>query len=201
MFWIRKIILGWTQRQVGCVNIYDKTVFSLVIGIFGRVLQWMAMSALPLSPRWRVFLQRLRGVKIGKNVFLGVNNSFDPVAPELITIEDNVSIAGRCLILTHSEGTTPLREIFGEEGKKFLPVRIEWGAWVTVGCIILPGVTIGKCAIIAAGSVVNKDVAPYTIVGGVPAKFIKNIDHNFFDEEMTYDSWSKGQEFWADIEK
>ena len=54
-------------------------------------------------------------------------------------------------------------------------VMIGRNAWIGVGAIILPGVTIGDNAVVAAGAVVTKDVAPNSIVGGNPAKFIKNI--------------------------
>lgn len=60
-------------------------------------------------------------------------------------------------------------------------VVIGEGAWIGTGAIILKGVHIGADAIVAAGSVVTKDVAPYTIVGGSPAQFIKN---RFSDEEL-----------------
>ena len=55
------------------------------------------------------------------------------------------------------------------------PVHIGKRAWIGAGATILPGVTIGENAVVGAGSVVTKDVEPRTIVGGVPAKFIKNI--------------------------
>ena len=61
-------------------------------------------------------------------------------------------------------------------------VVIESGAWIGAGTIILKGVHIGKDAIVAAGSVVTKDVAPYTVAGGVPAHFIKN---RFSEEQLT----------------
>lgn len=54
-----------------------------------------------------------------------------------------------------------------------LPVIIEDDTWIGTGVIILKGVTVGSGAIIAAGSVVTKDVEPYSITGGVPAKLIK----------------------------
>ncbi len=53
-----------------------------------------------------------------------------------------------------------------------LPIIIKDDVWIGAGAIICPGVTVGKGAVIAAGAVVNKDVADYTIVGGVPAKEI-----------------------------
>jgi acetyltransferase-like isoleucine patch superfamily enzyme len=55
-------------------------------------------------------------------------------------------------------------------------IVIKKNAWIGAGAIILPGVTVGENAIVAAGAVVNKDVADNTIVAGVPAKKIKNID-------------------------
>ena len=53
-------------------------------------------------------------------------------------------------------------------------VKIEDDVWIAAGCIILPGVTIGKGAVIAAGAVVTKDVEPYSVVAGAPAKKIKD---------------------------
>ena len=59
---------------------------------------------------------------------------------------------------------------------EFRPIRIEDKVWLGANVTVLPGVTIGEGAIVAAGAVVTKDVAPRTIVGGVPAKFIKKIE-------------------------
>jgi len=55
------------------------------------------------------------------------------------------------------------------------PVIIEEGAWLTTRCMVLKGVTIGRGAVVAAGSVVTKDVEPYTVVAGVPAKLVKRL--------------------------
>ena len=57
--------------------------------------------------------------------------------------------------------------------QKFPPVRIEDDVWIGAQAIILPGITVGKGAIIAAGAVVTKDVPPYAICGGNPARVIK----------------------------
>jgi acetyltransferase-like isoleucine patch superfamily enzyme len=60
-----------------------------------------------------------------------------------------------------------------------MPGRIvlHEGVWIGANATITAGVTVGRYAIVAAGAVVNRDVPPYTVVGGVPAHFIKNIEH------------------------
>ena len=134
------------------------------------------MTRFPIGVKNRCRLDRLRGVKIGENVFLGGGNVLDRVRPDLITIEDYVSLAGGVYILTHSNPTTPLREILGPRSHKIAPVHIKKGAWITLNVVILPGVTIGENSIVSTGSVVRKDVPPYTIVAGNPAKVIKTLN-------------------------
>jgi len=108
--------------------------------------------------------------KIGKNVFI----NFDCVFLDLggITIEDNVFIAPKVSLLSEGHPTSiPDRH-------SLLPkaIYIKKNAWIGAGATILPGVTIGENAVVAAGAVVSKDVADNTIVGGIPAKFIKDIE-------------------------
>ena len=173
---MREKIINFAQKQMGTAHLEERTLKAILKGITSRILQWCAMTRLPVTSRVRVALQRLRGANIAKNVFMGGFCFLDPVRPDLITIEDWVSLAGNVTILTHSDPTKPLREILGEAGRKIAPVHIKSGAWVAVNCVILPGVTIGENSIVAAGAVVTKDVPPYTIVAGVPAKQIKKIN-------------------------
>jgi len=107
--------------------------------------------------------------KIGKNVFI----NFDCVFLDLggITIEDNVLIAPKVSLLTEGHSTS----IKDRHSLIPKPILIKKNAWIGANANILQGVTIGENAIVAAGSVVSKDVPDNTIVGGVPAKFIKNI--------------------------
>ena len=106
---------------------------------------------------------------IGKNVFI----NFDCVFLDLggITIEDDVFIAPKVSLLSEGHPTS------SEERHTLVPkaIHIKKNAWIGAGATILPGVTVGENAVVAAGAVVSKDVAPNTVVGGVPAKFIKNI--------------------------
>lgn len=171
----RRRTLGWVQRQLGSAKLDDETVGALLVGVWGRVLQSVAMTDFPILPSMRASIQRTRGIRIGRNVFVGVECYLDPVRPDLITIEDDVSLAGRVMIMTHSEPTEPLRELLGPDSEKFGAVVIRRGAWIGVGSIVLPGVEVGEGSIVAAGAVVSRDVAPYTLVGGVPARKIKDL--------------------------
>lgn len=107
--------------------------------------------------------------KIGKNVFI----NFDCVFLDLggITIEDNVLIAPQVSLLSEGHPVSP------NNRHSLVPGRIHIGknSWIGAGATILPGVTVGENAVVAAGAVVSKDVPANTVVGGVPAKTIKTI--------------------------
>jgi acetyltransferase-like isoleucine patch superfamily enzyme len=121
----------------------------------------------------RVRLHRMRGVKIGKNAHIGPMVTIDDVYPNFVVIEDGVSLAGQIYILTHNK---PL-EYHKHLSEAFLgPVIIKKNAWIAIGVIILPGVTIGEGSIVASGAVVAKDVPPHTMVGGIPAKIIREFE-------------------------
>lgn len=88
-----------------------------------------------------------------------------------ITLEDDVLIGPKVSLITESHPLDPI------ERKSLLakPVVVKRNAWIGAGAIILPGVTVGENAVVAAGSVVNKDVAANTVVAGVPAKVVKTL--------------------------
>ncbi len=122
-------------------------------------------------------------IEIGNEVFIG-NNSFLGAA-ESIIIEDKVLVSFDCVIQDNDSHSTISSERYTDtkdwkNGRQHnwdltpkKTIHIKKLAWIGARSIILKGVTIGEGAIVAAGSVVTKDVAPYTIVGGNPAKFIK----------------------------
>ncbi|RMZ50145.1 acyltransferase [Flavobacteriaceae bacterium PRS1] len=120
----------------------------------------------------RVKFHKLRGVKIGKNVMIGLQVTLDHSYPEMITIEDDVSLAGNNYILTHSNPYPHFSNVF----ESFVaPVHIKKRAWLGIGAIVLPEVIIGEYSVIAAGSVVTKSIPPKVIAGGIPAKVLKDI--------------------------
>ena len=108
-------------------------------------------------------------IKIGKNVFI----NFDCVFLDLggITIEDNVLIAPKVSVLSEGHPVSPNKRQSLVPGN----IHIKKNAWIGAGATILPGVTVGENAVVAAGAVVSKDVPANTIVGGIPAKQIKSF--------------------------
>lgn len=110
-----------------------------------------------------------KNLKLGKNIFINQNCQILDLGG--VTIEDNVMIGPRVNLLSETHPVTP-------ESREALigqPIHIKQHAWIGAGATILPGVTVGEHAVVAAGSVVSKDVPNRTLVAGVPAKIIKSI--------------------------
>lgn len=137
---------------------------------------WLLHFLASISPssNLRVIFHRARGVKIGKHVFIGPNTHIDLIYPELVTIEDYVSM-GYSMIFAHSNPTCSIEIKKHYYPREVAPVVIKRGAWIAAGAIILCGVTIGKNSIVGAGSVVTRDVEPYSVAVGIPAKEVKKL--------------------------
>jgi acetyltransferase-like isoleucine patch superfamily enzyme len=130
-------------------------------GITNRVLQLIARIA-PGALTWRPRLHRWRGVKIGKNVWIGYDAIIETSYPYLVTIKDGATIGMRALIIAHFRGLNK-------------GVVIEENAFLGPGAIVLPNVVVGNGAVVAAGSVVTTSVPPMTLVQGNPAKPIAKV--------------------------
>lgn len=157
------------------------------------VFEYFLNNILPLIPSWSVrrMIMKGLGIKIGKGSFISKNTYF--MAPKMFEIGEHSDINRGCLIdarggivignsvsISHkvnivTGGHYPNSRNF--QGK-YMPVRIEDYVWLGIGCTILQGVVVGKGAIVCAGAVVTKDVEPYDIVGGVPARKIGSRSHD-----------------------
>lgn len=113
-------------------------------------------------------------IKIGNNVF--INSNCLAMARGGITIDDDVMIAGNVQLLSNNHDEYERQILTCEE------IIIKKGAWIGAGATILPGWSIGKYAIVGAGSIVTKDVPDYAVVVGAPAKIIKTLDKTKFSE-------------------
>ncbi|MCB0587396.1 MAG: sugar O-acetyltransferase, partial [Phaeodactylibacter sp.] len=110
-----------------------------------------------------------RHIFLGKNIFINHACSFLDLG--CITIEDGVMIGPRVNITSENHPVEVAKR------KTLVPgaVLIMQNAWIGAGATILPGVTIGENSVVAAGAVVSSDVPPNTVVGGVPAKVLKEL--------------------------
>lgn len=139
-------------------------------------------------------------IKFGKNLTTGVGCRIDAfgkkdclVLSDNIQINDyvhiasvlkvfigkNVLIASKVFITDHNHGNYSKKEQWIDTIPALRPlnakqVKIEENTWIGENAIILPGVTIGRCSVIGAGAVVTKSFGPYSIIGGNPAKELKN---------------------------
>jgi acetyltransferase-like isoleucine patch superfamily enzyme len=106
-----------------------------------------------------------------------IEQFFHVGACEYVEIGENVLIAGRVYISDHNHRFTEIdKPVLAQGIEPGGKVIIEENAWLGEGCVILPGVTVGKNAIIGSNAVVTKDVPPYSIAVGIPAKVIKKYD-------------------------
>lgn len=113
-----------------------------------------------------------RNLQIGARCFLNSPLFMDAAAP--VTLGCGVSLGHHVVLVTtsHALGAAEFRA----GSTQTLPIFIEDGVWIAANVTVLPGVTIGRGAVVAAGAVVTKDVAPNTLVGGIPAKLIRALD-------------------------
>jgi acetyltransferase-like isoleucine patch superfamily enzyme len=128
----------------------------------------------PMS-NWVVKCQRNRGVKIGENCHISPYVLIDLVYPELVEIGENVTVGSNSMIFAHVNPTT--NEFLKSHGypRTVKPVVVKNGAIISVGCIIIAGVTIGENAMVGAGSVVTTDIPDNCIAIGNPARVIKKV--------------------------
>jgi carbonic anhydrase/acetyltransferase-like protein (isoleucine patch superfamily) len=96
-------------------------------------------------------------------------------AAKSVIIGKNVLIAGRVYISDHDHEIDDFDKSPMQSGLKIAPVRIEDEVWIGEGAAILKGVTIGRRAVIGANAVVTKNVPPFTVVGGIPARVIREL--------------------------
>ena len=158
-----------------------------------RRLRWLIVwrlfaSWLPyfIGNRWRVRLLKRFGMKhcghvtvypsakvwapwnVEMGSYVAIDDAVNLYSADKITIGTKVAISREAFICTASHHITkPNRPLVTA------PITIGDGVWIGARAIVLPGVTIGEGAVVAAGAVVTKDVEPWAVVGGNPAKFIK----------------------------
>jgi acetyltransferase-like isoleucine patch superfamily enzyme len=147
---------------------------SLLRTLWQKSLHILARFCIP--PEARLMLYRMMGISIGHHVFVGLDTWLDDQFPELIRIEDDVTISFRVTVIVHDDARRMDRTSPGAGDGTVAPVILERGCYLGAGSIILPGITVGQRAVVGAGAVVTRDVPPGKIVVGVPARVVKDVD-------------------------
>lgn len=176
----RSIFIEWFLRSIdrahskghkgvlGYIYFVFKFVWIINIDIIARHCPLTGM---------RELLYRSMGVKVGKGVFIDRDVYFDVVWPELISIGDGSSIALGSIILCHEYNLESYKvgDVLHNQHHIVKPIKLCDNVMIGSRAIILPGVTIGHGSVIGTGSTVNKDIPPWSIAVGNPARIVKTI--------------------------
>jgi acetyltransferase-like isoleucine patch superfamily enzyme len=141
------------------MNVPSQFLRHWVLVFFGMKIDWSSIIYMSCEIRGPY------NIEVGKNTTIGHKTVLDGRGG--LKIGDSVNISSEVMIWTAQHDV---------QSQDFAPVKgsviVEDFAWLCSRCIVLPGVTIGKGAVVAAGAVVTKSVEPYTVVAGVPAKYV-----------------------------
>lgn len=178
---LRKLRRWWLNNIWDDLRLYLLTVVGHVPSHrFRNAVYRSAGVKLPRSSsiHWHARFFSPQGLSIGEHTTIGNDGFFD--ARDGIAVGSSVNIAAEVRIYTreHDIDAPDFAEIGG-------PVVIEDYAYIGTRVTILPGVRVGRGAVVASGAVVTKDVPPYTLVGGVPAKVIRERAHDL-DYKLGY---------------
>src|SRR5215472_13380188 len=164
------------EKLWGNIPVSPESQGMRVAGAVGK--RWLHVIAryVPLPPATRASLHRRRGVHVGRRVFIGTEVFIDDAVPSSVTLEDDVTVIAQTTILGHTYYPLHFQRLLGDEQTRAeLRTTIRRGAYLGLRSTILAGVTVGEYAIVGAGSVVTADVAPYTMVAGVPARVVREF--------------------------
>ena len=175
------------------IDMRDKSYQNAAAGARNEELVFKLNHTLPTSQGYKDILHELFDGRIGENSFLHaplagaafekitigsgvyINGNLLAMARGGITIEDDVQIAANVQLLTNNH------DLYDRQVLTCKPIVIRKGAWIGAGATILPGVTVGRYAIVGAASVVTRDVGDYEVVVGNPARQVRKLDAERFE--------------------
>ena len=176
---LRKLGFNYSEEEYGqvslwrvikqfCGNIYRKRL--------EKMMDWPLLES--FCPRkLRPWLLKKMGCHVGKNVFVGDYVRVDKNHADLIYIDDYAHITAGCRLLCHQRDLSHYHvgDNAADCGYRLGEIHIGKGVMIGMESMIMPGVTIGDGAIVGAMSLVTKDIPPYTIATGQPARVVKAI--------------------------
>ena len=160
-FRLRKCTTGKMVTVKG--NLKLNTKGKIIIGDYCRIWSHIGTTQISAGPR--------ATIEIGENTF--INSGTIITSRKHISIGKNCHIANQVIMMDDDFHDVSARE--ATSGKA--DIIIGDGVWIATRAIVLKGVTIGDGSVVAAGAVVTKDVPPFTLVGGVPARIIKSTNN------------------------
>ncbi len=176
---LRALGFNYSEEAYGQVSIFG--VFGKFFGnihkaLLCKMMDWVLLE--PFAPRGlRPWLMRRIGCHVGKGCFIGAGVHIDTGHADLITLEDSVSLAGGSRLLCHQRDFSGycVGDDYMKLGYTLKPIVLKKGCLVGMDSFVMPGVTIGEGAVVAAGSMVTKDVPAWSVAMGRPAKVVKTF--------------------------
>lgn len=169
--WRPRGLLGDAARSA---DERGRGVVWLVWNYFWR--NWLLGNLVRVAPRGVInVLHRWRGVRMGRDCYIDPNAILETAYPQNISLGDDVRVTAGAIVMTHIKAPHFLRDR-GFVPVVLQPVRLEDHCFIGVNAVVLPGVTVGKAAVVASGAVVTADVPPFTMVAGNPAKVVKRFN-------------------------
>jgi acetyltransferase-like isoleucine patch superfamily enzyme len=162
-----EIIRACTDTRKWLVQLNNETDADAIRRLLGKITSCEIDATTTVFPPFHINYGK--HTKIVKNVFINFDCAFLDLGG--ITIEDNVLIGPKVSLLSEGHPTSPHQRQSLSVGH----IHLKRNAWIGANATILQGVTIGENAVVAAGAVVASDVPDNTIVGGIPAKYLKTI--------------------------
>ena len=176
---LRGLGFNYSEEEYGDVSlwrVFCKFFGNIRLKFLEGMLDWSILE--PFEPRkLRPFILRRMGCKVGKGCFIGDYVRVDTSHTDMITVEDNVSIASGSRLLCHQRDFSDfcVGDDYMKLGYVVKPIVLKKGCLVGMESFVMPGVTIGEGAIVGAGSLVTKDIPAWSIAAGRPAKVLKEI--------------------------
>ena len=185
---LRKLGFNYSEEEYGQVSL-GRVIKQFIGNIYRKRLEkmmdWPILE--PFCPRkLRPWLLRRMGCHVGKNVFVGDYVRVDKNHADLIYIDDYAHLTAGCRLLCHQRDLSNYHvgDNAAECGYRLGEIHIGKGVMIGMETMIMPGVTIGDGAIVGAMSLVTKDIPPYTIATGHPARVVKAIAYREVDKNQ-----------------